>query len=302
MQWKKGGLIYCPNNENSWIHNTVLTPQPFLLNSNTIRIYASFRDSSGVGRIGYLDLNAKNPKEILKISQDPVLDIGEKGCFDDNGLILGEVLRIKNKIYMYYVAFQIPQNAKFLAFSGLAISEDNGESFTRISKTPILDRSDEGIFGRCIHSVLYENGIFKVWYSVIYKWTWISGVAYPTYFIKYLESKDGITFAKNGKTCIKCRGNEYRIGRPKVYKEEQGYAMYYTSDNLAKEYKSGYAWSKDGISWERRDSEFGLKLSKNEFDSQMICYPTLLKFDKITYCFYSGNNMGKSGFGYAELK
>lgn len=301
MKWEKKGLIYCPNKENHWIDNTALTPQPFLLNADTIRIYASFRDAKGVGRIGYVDLDAKNPKNILKISQSPVLDIGENGCFDDNGIILGDVLRIKDKIYMYYVAFQIPQKAKFFAFSGLAVSEDNGESFVRIQKTPVLDRSNEGIFGRCIHSVIYENGIFRVWYSVIHQWTWIENIPYPTYFIKYIESKDGITFGNEGKTCVQCVGSEYRIGRPKVYKSKGGYAMFYTSDNTAKEYKSGYATSLDGITWERKDKQCGLEPSQNGFDSQMACYPTLLEVGEKTYCFYGGNGMGKGGFGYAEL-
>ena len=304
MRWEKKGLIYCPKEENEWINNSVLTPQPFLLNANVIRIYASFRDSKGIGRIGYIDVDSKNPKKILKISPKPVLDIGQDGCFDDNGLILGDVLRVcqggEEKIYMYYVAFQIPQKAKFLAFSGLAVSMDNGESFQRIQANPVLDRSKEGIFGRCIHSVLYENGVFRVWYSVIHKWTFINGIAYPTYFIKYIESKDGIRFGSEGKTCVQCEGSEYRIGRPKVYKNKGGYAMYYTSDTLSKEYKAGYAWSENGIVWERRDNECDLKASANGFDSQMACYPALLKVGDTTYMFYGGNGMGASGFGYAE--
>ncbi|XTO85935.1 hypothetical protein K4E85_03490 [Campylobacter coli] len=54
--------------------------------------------------------------------------------FDDNGVILGDVLRIENKIYMYYVAFQLVEKAKFLAFSGLAISSDNRENFSKSTR------------------------------------------------------------------------------------------------------------------------------------------------------------------------
>lgn len=301
MRWEKKGLVYCPNGENEWINNSVLTPQPFMLNPDVVRIYASFRDKDGVGRIGYIDVEAKNPKNIIQISKKPVLDIGKKGMFDDNGVILGEVLRIENKIYMYYVGFQIPQKAKFMAFSGLAISTNNGESFQRIQDNPVLDRSNEGIFGRCIHSVLYENGIFRVYYSVIYDWTMINNTPYPTYFIKCIKSKDGINFDNKGVTCVQCQAEEYRIGRPKVYKSKNGYEMYYTSDNLNKEYKAGYAWSYDGFTWERRDKECGLETSKSGFDSQMACYPALLRTKDKTYMFYGGNGMGKSGFGYAEL-
>ena len=172
--------------------NSVLTPQPFLLDDERIRVYASFRDELGVGRIGYMDLDAKNPKNILSISKNPVLEIGRNGAFDDNGVILGDVLRVDSKIYMYYVAFQLVNKVKFLAFSGLAISDDEGESFQRVQEYPVLDRSKEGLFGRCIHSVIYENGIFKVWYSVIHDFEMINSVPYPAYYIKYTESKNAL--------------------------------------------------------------------------------------------------------------
>lgn len=301
MEWKKRGLIFCPNKMNAWIDNSVLTPQPLLLDDERIRIYTSFRDKLGIGRIGYIDLEAKNPRNILSISKSPVLDIGRNGTFDDNGVILGDVLRVKDKIYMYYVAFQLVNKVKFLAFSGLAISDDEGESFQRVQEYPVLDRSKEGLFGRCIHSVIYENGIFKVWYSVIHDFEMINSVPYPAYYIKYTESKDGIHFPLQGVDCIKCNDDEYRIGRPKVYKTEFGYEMYYTSDTFSKDYKSGYATSNDGINWTRNDELFPLKKSDEGFDSQMLCYPTILKTKYSTYMFYDGNGMGKDGFGYAEL-
>lgn len=299
---EKKGLIYCPNGSVDWMNNSVLAPQPFLLNEDTIRVYGSFRDINGVGRIGYIDLSAKNPSKIIKISEKPVLDIGQNGCFDDNGVILGDVIRVENKIYMYYVAFQIVQKAKFLAFSGLAISEDEGETFKRVQKTPIMDRSDEGIFGRCIHSVIKEDKIFKVWYSVIFDWTYINNIPYPTYDIKYIESENGIDFPKEGIQCIKCNKNEYRIGRPKVRKIDNYYEMMYTFDTLKKEYKAGIAFSKDGINnWIRTDDKLGLNTSIEGFDNEMACYPVILETKYGTYLFYDGNGMGKTGFGYAEL-
>ncbi len=304
MKWEKKGLIYCPDGSIDWMNNSVLTPEPFLLNEEVIRVYASFRDIEGVGRIGYLDLDAKNPKNILKISSKPVLDIGTPGCFDDNGIILGDVIRVKDKIYMYYVAFQKPQKVKFLAFSGLAVSSDNGETFQRIQKTPVLDRSDEGIFGRCIHTVIYDDKEekFKVWYAVIHDWTYINNIPYPTYYIKYIESSDGIRFDSKGRTCVCCNPEEYRIGRPKVRLLNDGrFEMRYTFDTRKKEYRSGYAESVDNINWIRKDELAGLSTSPNGFDDEMACYPVIQETKYGTYMFYDGNGMGKTGFGYAEL-
>lgn len=302
--WKKMGLIYnIQGAQSDWKNNSVLTPQPFLLNSEVIRVYSSFRDINGVGRIGYIDVSAKNPSEIINISQTPVLDIGKKGNFDDNGVLLGGVLRVGNKIYMYYVGFQLVKSVKFFAFGGLAVSDSKGEVFTRIQDTPILDRSPEGKYGRCPHTVIFDEGVFKCWYAVIYDWHYINGIPYPVYDIKYIESKNGIDFPKEGVQCITCNENEYRIGRPKVRKlSGEKYEMYYTSDSYNKEYRAGYAESKCGIIWQRMDDKCELKPSFDDsWDSDEASYPAICETKYGTYMFYDGNGMGKSGFGYAKL-
>jgi len=303
MKWEKKGLIYSPPLDSSWRDNSALTPTAFLLNDNIIRNYASFRDSKGVGRIGYVDVNATNPSEIVRISKKAVLDIGKDGMFDDNGIILGDVIRIKDEIYMYYVGFQLVNKSKFLAYSGLAISSDNGETFKRVKNTPILDREDEALYIRAIHSVIYEDKKFKIWYATGNGWENINGVDYPQYDINYIESTDGIHFEENGIKCIENDkvNNEYRIGRPRVYKKDNLYIMNFTYGTTDGKYIAGQATSIDGINWKRNDNELGIELSKKGWDSIHLSYPSIINTKKKTFMFYNGNNMGQDGFGYAEL-
>lgn len=301
MNWVKMGLVYCPDGKVEWMNNSVLTPQPFLLNEEIIRVYGSFRDKTGVGRIGFVDVLAKNPLEVIKISSKPVLDVGPAGCFNDNGMLLGDVLRVGNEIWMYYVAFQKVAKVKFYAFSGLAISKDGGNSFSHLSRVPIMDRAEEGLFGRCIHSVIRDEDCFRIWYSVIFDWKSINGVSYPMYDIKYIESRDGVKIGDEGVSCVKCVGDEYRIGRPRVRKlTDNKWEMRYTSDTIRKEYRAGYAESEDGINWTRKDHLSGLHPSQIGFDSEMACYPVVIETNYGTYLFYNGNGMGRTGFGVAK--
>lgn len=260
------------------------------------------RDSTGISRIKYIDVDERNPGNILEISDRPSLDIGNAGCFDDNGVILGDIVSVGDKYYMYYVGFQHVQNVKFFAFSGLAVSGDGGNSFQRYSETPVMDRTTTGRYGRCIHTVLYDKGVFKCWYAVINDWRTIGGTPYPVYNIWYTESEDGMHFPqKDSVLCVDVKDAEYRIGRPKVYKTDSGYEMFYTRDLVTKEYLAGYATSEDGIHWERKDEETGLFKSHEGWDSEMACYPVKYETQESTYIFYNGNGMGKTGVGYAEL-
>jgi predicted GH43/DUF377 family glycosyl hydrolase len=266
-----------------------------------IRIYAGFRDKAGVSRIGYIDVNADNPRHIREVSQKPVLDTGLAGMFDDNGMILGDIIWHNDQLRMYYVGFQKVARVKFLAYSGLAISTDGGNSFQRHQQTPIMDRVENGKYIRAIHTVIKENGKFKIWYSVGNGWEIIDEIPYPKYDIRYTESEDGINFDDPiGIHCIGVRNREYRIGRPRVRRIKGGYEMRYTYDTLQKEYRTGYAVSADGTSWERQDELTGIEVSENGWDSEMVCYPVPLDTPKTQYMFYSGNGMGHTGVGYAE--
>lgn len=301
FNWKKCGLIYSSPNDGSWKDNSALTPTPVFINEKKLRVFAGFRDPEGVSRIGYVDLNPDNPKEILNISPKPVIDLGQPGTFDDNGMILGDILKFNNKLYMYYVGFQKVAKVKFYAFSGLAVSLDNGENFERISETPVLDRSDEGKFIRAVHSVHRKIDKFQIWYAAGNKWQIINGKPYPSYSIYSLESEDGIHFPKKGKKCINFNklNNEYRIGRPRVFKVESEKIMHYTYGTLQGSYKAGIAFLKNG-SWVRNDDKIGIGLSMKGWDSKHLCYPALIKYNNRLFMFYNGNNMGYEGFGYAE--
>ena len=303
-KWEKKDVVYSPPLDGSWKDNTALTPTAYNYSDDVIRIYCGFRDKIGVSRIGFVDVDSSNPLNVLNVSNKPVLDVGESGMFDDNGVILGDVIKVGSSVYMYYVGFQLVNKVKFLAYSGLAISDDGGDSFVRVKKTPILDREEEGLYIRAIHSVIYEDGLFKTWYAVGNGWENIDGIPYPKYDINYALSEDGINFPKEGKKVMENDSSnfEYRIGRPRVYKNNEGYVMNFTYGTTDGRYQAGQAFSNDAITWKRDDKQIGISLSESGWDSVHLSYPSVIKVKSgKTYMFYNGNNMGKDGFGYAEL-
>lgn len=302
MKWIKKGLVFANTGQLEWSVDSALTPCPIVL-ENKIRVYAGFRDAEGVSRIGYVDVDPNDPAKILGVSQKPVLDIGSDGCFDDNGVILGDVVRDGDTLRMYYVGFQLVKKAKFLAFTGLAVSTDGGETFQRVSTAPVLDRANGEHTIRAIHTALYDAGKWKIWYASSDRWELINGKPFPYYHIRYIESVDGIHFGTDSVKCVDVAFPEYRIGRPRVYKKPDGeYLLFYTKGTVHGDYFPGVAVSKDGIHWERRDDQLGIELSAEGWDSQTLCYPSLVFQPDRTLMFYNGNNMGADGFGYAVLE
>lgn len=302
MHWKKLGHVYGPAGDLNWAVHSALTPTPFVLNDATLRVYAGFRDAKGVSRIGWVDLDRNDLTQVQRVGRLPALDVGKPGRFDDNGIILGDIVQVDGRVRMYYVGFQIVQNVKFLAFTGVAESTDGGDTFERIGEAPILDRSNEGLCIRAIHSVMRCSDHWRIWYSVGSDWQMIAGKPFPRYHICTMDSTDGLTFASAGTVCIRGALPEYRHGRPRVWRTTAGYHMLFTYGTITGDYLPGYAHSVDGVTWLRDDTQVGMELSSDGWDSRSLCYLAPILVRDRWYAVYNGNDMGKDGFGIAVLE
>ena len=302
MKWIKKGFIYKPDASSDWARHSALQPTPLLTGEGSIRVYLGLRDDEGVSRVGYVDVDANDPIKVLGISDKPCLDIGQPGTFDENGVVPCAVVGRGHEVYLYYAGYQLGENVRFVAFGGLAISKDNGTTFVRYSRVPVVDRTDEELFFRVIHSIVYENNRWKAWYGAGDTFRQGRHKTLPVYNIRYMESEDGITFPASGKVVVDITGDEHRVGRPYVIKTGNTYRMFYGYGSETTPFKLGYAESQDGTTWLRKDHELGLEASETGWDSQMIAYPSVITSHDKTFLFYNGNDYGKTGFGYAELE
>lgn len=300
MAWEKLGLVYVAQGEQKWAVSHAYIPTTIMLDEDTIRVYVAFLDKQKVGRIGFVDVAASNPLQILQVSQKPVLDIGEPCAFDDSGVTPICLLKHLDKLYLYYVGWQLGRAARYTLLTGLAISENGGETFQRYSRLPILDRSDLELFVRSAAYVIRQDSLWQMWYVAGDQWITVNSKQVPTYNIRYMESLDGITWAKVGTVCLELGNNdEYGFGRPFLLKDNDLYKMWYSIRTRSKGYRLGYAESHDGKIWFRKDNEVGIDVSEKGWDSQMIHCSCIQKTKYGTYMFYNGNNYGETGFGVA---
>jgi len=302
MRWTKKGRIFVPDGSQWWAKKYAFPPTPYRLNDEVLRIYVAFCDEKIVGRIGFVDVAADDPSEIVAVSKDPVLDIGSPGAFDENGILPTSIVEVGERLYLYYVGYQLGMKVRYYQFEGLAISEDGGNTFRRHSKVPVTDRTDAEMLNRTSAFVRLRNGLFEMWYVGGSDWTTVNGKELPMYNIRYLTSVDGISWGPEGKVSIDYKDNdEHAFGKPFILEDGPLQRMFYSIRTRSKGYRLGYAESEDGLNWTRKDDEIGIDVSETGWDSEMIAYSSIVKHKDKFYMFYNGNNLGESGFGYAEL-
>jgi predicted GH43/DUF377 family glycosyl hydrolase len=304
MRWRKHGRIYVPPGDVEWARHYAFPPTPLMREDGVLRLYMAFCDIDTVGRIGYVDVRADAPGEIVAVSERPVLDIGEPGMFDENGVLPTCVVPVGDRLFMYYVGYQLGFKVSYYQFQGLAISEDGGASFHRALRVPVIDRSDAEPLNRTSAFVRPDGGRFQMWYVGGDEWTEVAGKPLPVYNMRYLESDDGVSWGDRGEVCMDFDlEDEHAFGRPWVWEEGKGLAMMYSVRTRSKDYRLGFARSADGgRHWHRHDNEVGIDVSAAGWDSEMIAYGSIVQSEGRTFLFYNGNERGRTGFGYAELE
>lgn len=298
MQWVKRERIFEPKRQASWINTHAALPVVQSLGDRQ-RLFFSSRDAGGRSHIGFIELSLDDPHEILDVSAAPVLSPGALGTFDDSGVTSSCLVDRGDCLYFYYTGWSRGASVPFYLNVGLALSEDGGRSFQRVSQAPLLDRTSIDPYLTASPWVLVESGLWRMWYVSGTEWSNTAGGPRHRYHIKYAESRDGRCWDRHGVVCIDYGSeDEYAFGRPCVVCDGNGYRMWYSY--RGQQYRIGYAESEDGIAWTRMDSKSVLDVSKTGWDSEMVTYPLVLRHADRLHMLYNGNGYGRTGIGLAR--
>ncbi|HEV8136271.1 MAG TPA: hypothetical protein VGP85_16445 [Pyrinomonadaceae bacterium] len=298
QRWIKKGLLFAPEQNYDWLQSHAALPV-IDRSRNGERVYFSGRDKRGRAQVGFFEIGPKF-EQVTRVSERPVIDLGPLGSFDDSGVTTSWIVNHNDKKYLYYSGWSLGVSVPFYFFIGLAISEDEGETYQRISPSPILERDRIDPYLTASPCVLVEDGRWRMWYVSGTGWEMKDDRPLHRYHIKYAESHDGIEWQREGLVCIDYQSDdEYAISRPCVIKDGSGYRMWYASRGNS--YRIGYAESADGLKWTRKDHESGIDLSVSGWDSEMVAYPFVFEREGDYYMLYNGNDYGKTGIGLAVL-
>jgi hypothetical protein len=218
------------------------------------------------------------------------------------------VIRNGSEVRAYYAGWTRCESVPFNVAIGMATSLDEGRTFTKLGKGPVLSYSLDEPFVLSGPKIRLFNGVWYLWYIAGQKWKMVSGRAEPVYKIRMARSTDGVHWVKENKDIIESRIEEDEAqASPDVFFANGKYHMFfcyrYSCDYRGKEngYRIGYASSLNLTDWIRDDTKAGIEVSEDGWDSEMISYPHVFELDGCTYMAYLGNQVGRHGFGLAVL-
>jgi len=295
--WKKKGLLISPL-KKSWGLTHCMLPTPIMVSDKICRVFFGTRNKYNQSSITFADLKIDKSIKLIKYSKKISLKPGKLGHFDDNGVLPSSIIKKKNFYYLYYIGWQPRQTTRYSLIAGMSISKD-GKKFQRYSNSPILNNNEkEPISILTAPCVVKVKKKYYMWYVSGIKW---KNKDHPLYDIKLAQSWDGIKWTQLKKTCLKLKKNERALARPYVIFKNNKFCMWYSYEKKVGSYKIGYAESKNGINWKRLDKKISINF-KSKHELNMREYPSIVSVKDKLLMFYNGDNYGKDGILFAELK
>ena len=146
FKWKKLGKVFDPTERGhrGWMQEFAQAPATLIF-GDFVRVYFSCRpgpDINGqyVSYSAFIDLDRNDLFHVLRISEHPILSLGDLGMFDEFGTYPVSVIREGDRILAYYGGWTRCESVPFNVAIGVAESHD-GESFNKFGGGPILSYS-----------------------------------------------------------------------------------------------------------------------------------------------------------------
>ena len=298
INFKKIGLIIKPK-DIPWVNTHLWVPTAYKLNENRIVVFFAGRNHENESDTGYFVYDI-SIKKVIKISKKPVLTRGDLGSFDDSAAIPSHVIKVGKKYLMYYVGWTQGKKVPFFSSIGLATSNNIYGPYKKISKAPIIGKTNEDPFFVATCFVEKKKNFFEMYYTSNLGWKKKKKNLFPLYLIKKCISSNGINWQsiKKSKIINFINKDEVAITRPWIIEHKGEKIMFFSCKK--KYYKILTAViNKENDNWVRKlKISFSNKLN-DSFDSRSQEYSSIIEMKKKYYMFYNGNNYGKDGIGLA---
>jgi len=236
-----------------------------------------------------------------KDENNPVMDKGTEGAWDDHGIYLPSVLLMDTTFHMWYSGYS--EDAPPMHSIGHATSTD-GVTWVRDTTNPVLEKGASGAWDDTAlngPSVVFDGSEYHMYFHGA------RAVSDPQ--IGHATSPDGTFWTKDPQNPVLLTGGGLswdwdEVTFPNVLFDNTTFHMWFSGgDFLA--WDIGYATSDDGSTWTKYKYEdvYGPVLTKGEsgsWDSELVSMSEVIIDSSMYKMWYRGQDPdGMGGTGYA---
>lgn len=260
-EWIKKGLIFSKH------HAQLPTVYEF-----DEKIYCLYSTRNNNNQSVIMSLTIDNNGNVIE-ENGCVLSLGERGCFDEHGVMPSCTILQENTLYLFYTGWYV-SNDSYTHSIGIATSKD-GKTFKRLFNYPIVGRGEKIPYMANSPFVIKEKKEYIMFFGNGTGWC----NKKPLYSLGSAKSNQ---LTENWKV-----NNEWII-----FEEGGIYSRCFVEKtDIYYSYYNGY---KTGNYKIYKNNKIAIDLG-DSWDQEMTAYPYIYK----DIMFYNGNGYGQTGIGIA---
>lgn len=245
------------------------------------RVYFGGRTFDNISHIGCMDVDITDPRK-YEIQLEPILGPGELGTFDDCGVcpLWIETDKDYGDTYLYYMGWHRDGVVRASEMTGCIMLDPQVSGRSRIPAFPLTHYEPFSVL------VLTCKADGMAYYDGCDGWL---SPEMPKYNIKSCPDYLMHTRMIDRQVAIDYEEDETRVSCARVIGDE----MWFCSAK-----QEGYSMKyaiRQGGKWVRKPIE----IPRQDWDSEMQCYPFPIVHNGRRYLLFNGNGYGRTGFGYA---
>lgn len=287
-----------PGEEGAW-DQVFISPGSILYIDSIYHMWYSGGIFTGTLRIGHA--TSEDGIAWSKDQNNPVLDVGSEGEWDENSIIGGYVVIVDTIFHMWYTGHSGSDFGSNYRI-GHATSVD-GVTWEKDATNPVLDLGPDGSWDDVFIAgghVFHDGTRFHIYYSGF-------NGGPENVRCGHATSPNGIAWTKDDQNPVlsyETGSWDYpRVDLPSVIFDGKAYHMWYNGGHHFSDWHIGYAKSLDGSQWTKHSANPVLNGTPDSWDAASVGFCSVIDSAGVKYkMWYSGCNSGQNGcIGYAEM-
>jgi hypothetical protein len=284
-------------------------PTPVPLDEHTVRVFVSSRNGSGESLPYAVDLDI-DTFDIVGNQRRPLMPLGARGAFDENGIMPSSVVRLNDGSFrMYYIGWNRGSSTVPYRLAIGSARSDDGLHFERENDGPLLDRSRaDPIFVTTPNVVPGAHEPHQEWtmtYVSASAWELIDGRPEPKYHLALATSPDGLAWSPSGPMTVSFEAEAF--ARPSRFPHGAEELLIFCHRKMngyrsggPAAYRIGVLHGSERSDWTTVTRDLVIE-GDAEWASEMRCYPQLVQRRDSFVMLYNGDGFGRTGVLAAQI-
>jgi hypothetical protein len=273
-------------------------PAGIVIHDNQVRVYFNSRDLQNRSSIYSIELYG----EKLEPDYNSIVlqhSHGQEDSYFSHGVSVGQIFSMNDEKFLSVMGWKNYVDKHWEGRIGYIPFNAQG-NLTQLEPKPWMDLDNQDSISLSYPALYEDYNSTLIWYGSTL--TWDAGNGEMLHILKEARLSSDGRVIKGDKKLPFVMGSAQAFSRPAIVQIDKNFLMAYSFRGNMTKYRIGFVLLGNFNSASHIGGISPFLTSKDEWDSEMVEYPSFLSFQEQLFMLYNGNAFGKTGIGIVRIE